>query len=414
MSWIRSPGLMVILSVAGGILSGCMIGPAAVQVSRVRYNEVIQKTTDEQLLLNLVRLQYRDAPAFLEVGSVSAQFVFTESADLTGTLNEGPNPVNANRLAIGVGVGYQERPTITFTPLQGKEFVTALLSPLHPDVIVLLSQSGWSIDRILRLTVQGMNGLDNASSASGPTPARQPRYERFARASRLFRALQEKGLLELGYESRPTVLSAPIPADRITLPDVVDAVGQGLGIRHTEDGQGVVVTGSFRALVWRIPPHAVSSPEVGEIVELLALTPGQRSYEIRAGAGALSDSTAGPGERRQIGVSMRSLMGTLFYLSQVVEVPAEHRKKGLVTTTSDAAGQPFDWTLVTGNLLRVRSQRGRPSDTAVTVRHRGRWFYIDDTDLDSKSTFALLGQLFALQAGGVESVAPVLTLPVGG
>ena len=107
-------------------------------------------------------------------------------------------------------------------------------------------------------------------------------------------------------------------------------------------------------------------------------------------------------------------MGTLFYLSQVVEVPAQHRKKGLVTTTSDAAGQPFDWTLVTGNLLRVRSQRGRPADAAVTVRHRGRWFYIDDTDLDSKSTFALLGQLFALQAGGVESVAPVLTLPVGG
>ncbi|UCG16782.1 MAG: hypothetical protein JSV19_01855 [Phycisphaerales bacterium] len=53
-------------------------------------------------------------------------------------------------------------------------------------------------------------------------------------------------------------------------------------------------------------------------------------------------------------------------------------------------------------------------ESAVAVRYRGYWFYIDDTDLHSKSTFALLRQLFSLPAGQFKGAAPVLTLPVGG
>ena len=85
-----------------------------------------------------------------------------------------------------------------------------------------------------------------------------------------------------------------------------------------------------------------------------------------------------------------------------------------MTTTLTADGQPFDWAQVTGDLLRVHSQSLPPGRAVVAVRHRGYWFYIDDTDLTSKSTFALLSQLFALQAGREAGGAPLLTLPVGG
>jgi hypothetical protein len=50
---------------------------------------------------------------------------------------------------------------------------------------------------------------------------------------------------------------------------------------------------------------------------------------------------------------------------------------------------------------------------AVAVQYRGSWFYIDDADLGSKATFSLLSQLFALQAGKVAGIAPLLTLPLG-
>ncbi|MGB1881610.1 MAG: hypothetical protein ACPHTD_12920, partial [Gammaproteobacteria bacterium] len=61
-----------------------------------------------------------------------------------------------------------------------------------------------------------------------------------------------------------------------------------------------------------------------------------------------------------------------------------------------------------------KSQETRPASAAVAVNYRGHWFYIDDSDIDSKSTFALLGQLFALQSDADKTGAPVLTLPVGG
>ena len=113
-------------------------------------------------------------------------------------------------------------------------------------------------------------------------------------------------------------------------------------------------------------------------------------------------------------ISTRSLLGTLFYLSQAVEVPEKHVEEELVTVTKDRQGGDFDWALVTGNLLVVKSSKRRPSGAAVSVKYRDYWFYIEDSDLNSKSTFSLLGQLFGLQAGGVKTAAPVLTLPIGG
>ncbi|HEY0135192.1 MAG TPA: hypothetical protein VGB85_13985, partial [Nannocystis sp.] len=41
------------------------VGPRSLQYGRGQYNVAIQRTNGEQLLLNLVRLRYRDAPLFL-------------------------------------------------------------------------------------------------------------------------------------------------------------------------------------------------------------------------------------------------------------------------------------------------------------------------------------------------------------
>ena len=397
------------------LLAGCVLGPEAVRVSRARYNEVLQRTTNEQLLLNLVRLQYRDAPSFLEIGSVAAQFRFEQSATIGGRLNENipAQPLNPDWLDLGGRVGYTEQPTVTFVPLQGDDFVNRLLSPLRLDTVVLLTRSGWRIDRVFHLMLQGINGLDNAAGASGPTPSAAPRYERFARVAAAFRRLQQNGLLELGYEAQPTELSAPLPAEQVLAADVVLAARDGNRFQPTDDGRTVVLTGTTNVLVWRIPAEAGDGEDVAEIVDLLGLRPAQQRYEVRETAGVVA-SRQPAGKREHIAVATRSLMGTMFYLSQSVIVPRAHREAGVVTTTLDAKGEPFDWARVVGELLRVRSQSAAPSAATVTVRYRGHWFYIADADLQSKSTFGLLIQLFALQAGTESRAAPVLTLPVGG
>ena len=400
----------------GLFLCGCALGPAALRASRTPYNEVIQRTTQEQLLLNLVRLRYREVPMFLEVGSVSAQFVFDESADVRGTLNENVpyQAINPDVLQLGGRIGYQERPTITFTPLQGEAFVNRLMSPLSLETILLLSRSGWRVDRVLRVTAQGMNGLDNASKASGPTPSQAPRYKRFARVCQLLRDLQRDNLLELGHETRTTQLSDPIPAGALSSADMVAAAREGYSFRAAEERDKFILIGTKQVPVWRMSPRAAESTAVEEALELLGLDPQQDRFELRVTAVQQPRSETAPGGRSTIDISTRSLLGALFYLSQAVEVPESHRRRGYVTTTLDEEDQPFDWWQVMGDMLKVHCRATPPGDAAVAVRYRGWWFYIPDDDLSSKSTFALLGQLFALQAGGAKSVPPVLTLPVGG
>jgi len=115
-----------------------------------------------------------------------------------------------------------------------------------------------------------------------------------------------------------------------------------------------------------------------------------------------------------IRIQTRSLLGIMYYLSHGVEVPESDVKNGKVTVTHDEEGNVFDWPRFTEDLLRIQSKGELIRESpAVAVRYRGTWFYIDDSDLNSKSTFSLLAQIFSLQAGGVPTTAPLLTLPIG-
>jgi len=63
-------------------------------------------------------------------------------------------------------------------------------------------------------------------------------------------------------------------------------------------------------------------------------------------------------------------------------------------------------------LLTVLSSQTEPADVWLKVQCRGVWFYVPATDLNSRSTFALLSAIFASVVGDVPGAKPVLTLPV--
>ena len=50
------------------------MGPNAVRYTRLRYNEVLRDTNDQQLLLNIVRLRYADSPVFIDLPNITSQF----------------------------------------------------------------------------------------------------------------------------------------------------------------------------------------------------------------------------------------------------------------------------------------------------------------------------------------------------
>jgi hypothetical protein len=348
-------------------LVGCSgFGPRALEFNRNQYNMAVQQTNAQELLLNLVRLRYRDSPFFLQVASVSANLTFSGGIGATGEIpSGGPNVVTLNGT-----VALEESPTMTYTPLQGEQFVKQMLEPVELEILLLLSYSGWSVERALRLLVQSINGVPNAPTASGPTPELVPKFERFLRVCHLLRYLQQRGLLDLSTAPEAVLGGAKTKANRIFL---------------------------------LLPPEAMDLPETRELLEILGLTPGRPYYEIV--------SRVGPPDPERISVIPRSITAAMFYASQGVEVPRRHEEEGRVTVTRDAAGAPFDWSRVTGDLIRIRSG-GKPTGAYVAVEYRGHWFYIEDPDLQSKSTFALLQMVLALQAGDVPSTGPVLTLPV--
>ena len=76
------------------LLAGGCAGPRALRHSRSKYAAAVQVTRNEQLLLNLVRLRYRDTPSFLELGNLATQFSFDESAGIAGTIKENSKNFN--------------------------------------------------------------------------------------------------------------------------------------------------------------------------------------------------------------------------------------------------------------------------------------------------------------------------------
>jgi hypothetical protein len=112
----------------------------------------------------------------------------------------------------------------------------------------------------------------------------------------------------------------------------------------------------------------------------------------------------------------RSLLQVLFFVSQGVDVPTEHLSSGVAPRTNDYYGGLFNWQQVLGGLFRVRSvqSKKRPKCAHIAVEYKEYWYYIDDRDRDTKSTFALLLEVSRLELESTKSKAPILTLPLGG
>ena len=358
----RGSSQRVMFFFAALTLSGCaQFGPKAIEASRTDYNIAMHRTEEEQSLLNLVRLRYGDRPYFLEATALNTQFSIAPSLEARSTLNSDA----ADIYNIGGRLAFEEKPTISYAPLTGEAFVRQVLSRISLETILLLDASGWRTDRVLRLCVEKLNNLDNAARASGPTPANGADTSKFTRAISIISAFLENGDLRF-YR------------------------------KDSAENQNFVAV--FSAV-------AKSSPNYNELMSLLELDPTLGEYTLAANAVNADGAT--------ISFSTRSFMGVLYFLSLAVDVPQEHLAAGTAVTTKTPTGSPFDWSEVTKGLLKINAGDKEQHNANVGVQYRGTWFYIEDTDTESKSTFALLGQLYALQSKNDGNNAPVLTLPLG-
>ena len=344
------------------LVAGCAsIGPGSVPRDRVGYANALSDSWKEQMLLNIVRLRYADAPTFLDISSVVSAYTLQVGAQGTANVNIGV-PSNSTitpnaSSSLALGSTFNDRPTISYTPLSGQKFAQSLLQPIPPFVIFSLIAAGYPVDVVVPVTVRAFNGIYNQATQGGEVRPADPRFYPLVDA---WRRVQESRVFSLRTERRDD--------DQVVL-----------GVFATQMPEGI-------------------EQDIAFIRETLALEP--LEGEIVLEYGALQQAP------NELAVLSRSMLEIMNELAAGITVPEDHVARGRTfpTALGDASGR----------LPHVGIQAGPapPDDAFTAVFYRGTWYWLADTDMHSKRTFTFLLLFFALAETGVSPEAPVLTIPV--
>ncbi|KTD62099.1 hypothetical protein [Legionella spiritensis] len=340
------------------LLQSCSsLGPYKTQVERLSYNYSLHNSENQQLLLNIVRLRYFDNIYFLSLNNIVAQMSLATSLRANiAKIEKGP----LSGFAEG-DVGYQERPTITYTPLQGEDFVKRLLIPIDLKVVYALLRSGWGINHVFRMVIQRINHINNAVSASRIVGSHIPHFKKFKSLSWVFYYFEERGNLDITYGKIHGYFAIKLTFHGI---DKIPASGKKL----------------LREL--HITPQT-------PYIWLVAKQDNQPHHAY---------------------IETRSILGFLNYMSKGIVVPEELIKHNQVPMTRYPNGKIFDWNQVTQGMITIRASREHPRNTYVKVYYNGYWYYIPNNDFHSKETFILLNIFYGFQQGKITNDVPVFTV----
>lgn len=337
----RHLGLFLLVSL---FLTGCQsVGPATIRRDQFDYNRAISTSHKEQLLLNMVRLRYGEAPLFLSVASVIAQYSVEGQLAVNAPGYDRPNNVGP---AIASGAArFSDRPTITYQPLNGAQLASILLAPVPLQAAFSLVQSGWPVDLTLKSTVRTLNGM-GAYSGEG------------------------------GIRWNQDFLSG------------IDAIAE----TNRSGAARVRLEGDRIYYVLNTDPDPAQRAAIEHLRAALALDPAAEEYELVISAYAGMD--------RQITLTMASVLDILNVLAAQFEVPEEHVAAGWTFST------PVQQSTRHAS-VRVRCGTEEPQTAFVATFDRGHWFWIDEHDYPAKRAFSFLTMLMTLAESGAAAAPMV-------
>ena len=341
-------------------LSGCAaVGPRSISMGRADYNEAINRTEDEQMLLSIVKGRYGETFSLLTVSGVAANVRFRTNAGVQAGFGPRNNYVG-NLVPFSGGLAYEENPTITYAPVQGEQYLRQLLSPIPLNMMILIVRSGTYSSTYFTLLANRVNDMRNPDFLEAPSAEFDLRFQRFVE---LTQELDQAGVLQWVEDPRKDIPFdilltnyAPAYTDRVR--EYITLIGLPMPAEDTKD---IVLPVYF----------AVKGRELDGIA-----------------------------------ISTRSTFDLIEILRAAVEIPQEHTIAGL------AMNYPKPGLI--GKNIRIHASKDKPKRAAMAVTHRGYWFYIDDTDAHTKHFYVIVRTLWSvsISAAADQSAAPVLTIPV--
>ena len=328
------------------------IGPGTVPHDRIDYASSIGNSWKEQTLLNIVKLRYADMPIFLEVAQVIAGYQLQSALSGSFTLGNFTASLIDRLTATGGATAastYTDRPTVVYSPLTGVDFLKRLMTPVPPSSVLFMLQSGYSAERIMPIMLDSINGLNSESNR-----LRRPADPKFARLVELMREGQLAGAIQIRIE-RP------------------------------KDG------GESSVLIFGPSKDPQLAARGRELKSLLGINPDLRELTVKYGGYSGRDD--------EIDMMTRSMLQIMLEFAAVVQVPEADVVQGKATPGLVETQAPVP---LNGPPLRVLVTETPPRDAYVAVQYDGRWFWIANTDIQSKNTFVIIMLLFSIADTGAK------------
>jgi len=341
--------------------AGCgLIGPTSIRGGRAAYNEAIVATGNQQILAAIVRIRYGEPFGLLAVSSITANMQIRANAGAEFGIGTESN-YQGNLVPLAAGFGYEETPTISYTPVQGEKYMRQFLAPVPLDLTMLLLGSLRDSPHAMSLLLRSINGMRNPDFLWDPSVEADPR---FARLVELLARMARQGRLIWGQKS------------------------------GSDSTFALVTTGAAGA----------PDPQLAELFDLL----GFAAPEDRDGVITLPVQYGiGKPAEPAIRLETRSLFDLFRVVAAAVDVPEEHLESGVAHRLPPPGP--------VGRSIQIRRSKDRPDGAVAEVRHHGWWYSIDGTDAASKLTFRILESLISVRIADTvdhKKSAPVLTVPV--
>ena len=156
--------------------------------------------------------------------------------------------------------------------------------------------------------------------------------------------------------------------------------------------------GGVVAVIRRAESGTELSEDSRRIRNLLGLADDVSEFEIAYGLI--------PRNPNEVAILSRSMMEIILQLGFGIDLPPGHATDGRALPGQRQAGDEHARALVS-----IHSGTAEPPDAYAAVPYKGYWYWIDDTDIDSKRIFTFLIILFSLAETGQTTAAPVVTVP---
>jgi hypothetical protein len=240
--------------------------------------------------------------------------------------------------------------------LSGDKFTKSLLTPVPPDRILWLVQSGYGVDFVFRLATRSINGVRNHIDMTAMHQAADPEWGPLLAA---LTRLQRSNAVGMRLHSTPS--------------------------------------GPTAALFFHHKPTEAVKTDLKLVKTILGLDPEGNDFQVVFGL---------PENNKEIAIQSRSLIEMLLELGNSIDVPISHLEEGRARYVPVHEGEEH-------YLIHIQSGPDRPQSAFVETYFDGHWFWISKSDIFSKQTLTFMMFLSSIAETGSPTPAPVVTVSAG-